>query len=436
MSDETARLKLQGVYPQARPGRYMLRIKLPGARLSPDQAEGLASLADRHAGGRLHLTTRMSVELHDLTLDDLPDLQAGLAALGLTSRGACGGAVRGVAVSTPSGSGAGEARALAVRIQEHFTGDPRFEGLPKKFKVGVDAGYRGARHRIQDAGFVCVGRREGAGAFDVWLAGGLGRAPRPAFRFARAIPAAAAIPLLEAVLDVYRQHAEQGKRLKHVVEARGEEWLRGELLGRLDGIDLGGSKPLEPIPEAGAELLTVPVFAGELPSARLRAVAAVARGAASAAVVLTPDQDLALLPDSAAERTRLTESLAAAGLGTAAPAASALRVCPGSHECRMGLAPTRDLARALLDRFGPDLPDVAVSGCPNSCAQPQLAAVGILCHAARRTEDGSREPRYRLLRRDGAGLGVPVAEDLTEGALFEAIGDLLARPAHPARSAA
>jgi sulfite reductase beta subunit-like hemoprotein len=81
----------------------------------------------------------------------------------------------------------------------------------------------------------------------------------------------------------------------------------------------------------------------------------------------------------------------------------------------MGLAPTRDIARQVIGQLGPAGRRLtfAVSGCPNSCPQPQLADVGILTSRLTKGEDGARSPRFDFYRRSGDGLGVAVAEGLT-----------------------
>ena len=205
-------LRLQGVYGQAQEGRFMLRIKLPGGRLEAAQALALAGLAERLAGGMVHLTTRSSVELHGLDEGGVREALETLPPLGLTSRGACGGAVRGVSVSTPLGRDARAAGALAEAIQTHFTGNPAFEELPKKFKIGVDASYERSRCRIQDVGLVWTGRDEGGDRFDLWVAGGLGRHPAEAFLFERKVPAGRATATIEAAVRVYKTCAGPGRR--------------------------------------------------------------------------------------------------------------------------------------------------------------------------------------------------------------------------------
>ncbi|MEJ2199461.1 MAG: hypothetical protein P8X63_00375, partial [Desulfuromonadaceae bacterium] len=162
-----AKLRLDGIYQQNGDGALMLRIKIPAGVLSAEQALKICDLSEQFSNGLLHLTTRGSMELHWLRHPDLPAIFRQLAAVGLTSRGACGGAVRGISCSTTLAPGFNQVQPLVRRLHRHFAGNPHFEGLPKKFKISVEAGYQEARHLIQDVGLVHVGD----GHYDVWIAG-------------------------------------------------------------------------------------------------------------------------------------------------------------------------------------------------------------------------------------------------------------------------
>lgn len=424
-------LRLDGIYQQRDPARFMQRIKIPAGALSSEQAEQVARLAERYAGGRLHLTTRGSIELHDLSVDVLAPMQAGLLAVGLTGRGACGGAVRGVACSTTFSPHYRECQALARRLHRYFTGNPHFEGLPKKFKIGVDGDRKAGRYLIQDCGLVFAGYSEdGEALWEVWCAGGLGREPHAAFLLRERVDESELLTLVEAILTVYRARAAKGERLKHVVKALGEAPFR---------VALAAATPptLTPPPASGLGValgmptaeapLHVPVFAGELSSIALHQLAHLAAQFADGVLLLTADQDVAMIPAGEKERAALHQRLIVLGLGeqTLRPQ-PVFRVCPGSHECKMGLAPTRDVARLLLDGVGASpLQTFAISGCPNSCSQPQLADFGII--ACRRVTDsaGVRIPRFDLYRRVESGFGAVVASDLSVEELRDALSRIV-----------
>jgi sulfite reductase beta subunit-like hemoprotein len=427
------RLRLDGVYKMKEEGELMLRVKVPAGVLAAEQAIKVAELAERFANGTVHLTSRASIELHRLQLADLSEVLRQLAAVGLTGRGACGGAVRGVSCSTTFGEGFAVAQVLARKLHWHFAGNPHFEALPKKFKIGVDAGYSGSRHLIQDAGLVHVGSGESE-LYDLWLAGGLGREPQAAFRYAERLPEGKILPLLEAVLRLYGRYAPAGKRLKHVVRELGEDTFR-----RLLAAEYAAGPAQLQLADVVAKQLTVAapactlqaaVFAGELPAKALRTFATVAARFAAGYLALTADQNVAFLLADGDDAEDAREMLAAAGYpGDKAEERVNFRICPGSHECRLGLSPTRDIARQLIagmHEAGKKL-TWAISGCLNSCSQPQLADCGIVTVKTTPGPDGTRRPLFDLYRRQGEGLGMPVRQGLTLDELLEAVKKI--RPA-------
>src|SRR5256714_3863054 len=74
--------------------QFMVRVRIPGGRLTADQYLALDDLADRYANGSLRVTTRQSIQFHGV-LKPVP--QAAVAAVNealLTSLAACGDVVR------------------------------------------------------------------------------------------------------------------------------------------------------------------------------------------------------------------------------------------------------------------------------------------------------------------------------------------------------
>src|SRR6266566_971368 len=74
----------------------MQRIKIPFGALSPEQMEILADLAEEYSDGICHITTRQDIQLHFVHIEDVPDIFRRLAAVGITTREACGNSVRNV----------------------------------------------------------------------------------------------------------------------------------------------------------------------------------------------------------------------------------------------------------------------------------------------------------------------------------------------------
>ena len=423
MTVDLQTLRLDGIYRQNDNNDLMLRIKIPGGLLSPVQAEAIAALSERFSNHLLHLTSRSSIELHWLRPESVEEVGRQLAAVGLTSRGACGGAVRGISCSTTVAPGFSVAQGLARRLHRHFSGNPHFEGLPKKFKISVDAGYAGARHLIQDAGIVHVGTTEAGELYDLWVAGGLGREPQPAFLFAQQLTEGRLLALLEAIIHLYRQRTPAGKRLKHLLREIGEEGFRELLATASPEVALQPSRGigLKLKIEAEESAVEVRIFAGQISSSDFRHCAELARHYGNEQLFVTADQNLLFFPAGHSAAMRLRQELAQLGFaGERRDEQVNFRICPGSHECRMGLAPTRVVARKVLEHLPAEAVGLtfAISGCPNSCSQPQLADVGIVTTALRTSGDGERTPRFALFRRSGESFGTTISTDLTEEELL------------------
>lgn len=428
MSIDFQKLRLFGVYRQDQDDHLMLRVKIPAGFMTSTQTDEICALSEEFSNGVLHLTCRGSIEFHWLRHEQLTEIFARLEAVGLTTRGACGGTVRGISCSTTFAPKYALVQPVAAQLNRHFAGNPEFEGLPKKFKVGIEAGYRNGHHLIQDVGLVLCEPITTGSTFDVWCAGGLGREPQAAFLLETRVAQERLIPLIEAIVQVYRQHTPRPKRLKYLLATIGEAEFRHLLKVEMDQ---------RPQPDVNtASLLSAPagvfhevlVFAGEIATPRLRRLAATARDYGSGYLAVTADQNLALLTERdeqhSAMRTILEGDCKLAADGAVLPR---LRVCPGGHECRMGLVLTRDVARRLETVAGQadKTLSFAVSGCGNSCSQPQLADIGILTKKLATTPEDGRLPLFDLYRREEEGLGCCVAEDLNEEELFSVITEMI-----------
>lgn len=415
MSAAEADYRLDGIYRQRQNGFFMQRVKLAGGVISSGQARAVAALSTRFGQGGVHLTTRGSMEIHWLKESDLPEIKRMLAAVGLTSRGACGGAVRGITCASQAAAEFPALESIARRLHRHFTGNPRFERLPKKFKIGVEADSSGRRHLIQDVGLVFAGSDADGARYDVYVAGGLGREPQAGFLLETALNERRIIPLIEAIARVYAAHAPAGKRVKHLVREIGENEFR-----RLLSLEPSFSEELPPtagLPENLAQVaaksrIVVRFFGGMLSSRQLEELAGIADEWASGTLMVTVDQDIALHvsePKSPADVAAMLQDNGYERDGTT------FRVCPGSHLCRVGLAPTQDITRTIKSVMGPAAKKLhwAISGCSNSCTQPQLADIGIVSSRLEKGEAGERIPLFDLYRRAGEGLADAAERSLT-----------------------
>ncbi len=74
----------------------MLRVKIPQGLLTADQLVALAEVGEQYSRGFGHITTRQNVQFHFVKLHDVEPALRRLAEEGLTTREACGNAVRNI----------------------------------------------------------------------------------------------------------------------------------------------------------------------------------------------------------------------------------------------------------------------------------------------------------------------------------------------------
>ena len=77
--EDLVRLKWWGLYhDKPKIGTFMLRIKLPAGRVTPEQLRAVGELSNEHGRGAGELTTRQTIQLHYLELASLPQVFARL----------------------------------------------------------------------------------------------------------------------------------------------------------------------------------------------------------------------------------------------------------------------------------------------------------------------------------------------------------------------
>ncbi len=102
--DHVGLLKWYGLYAHnTGDGHFMLRVKVIQGKLSAEQVETMASIAEDFGRGVIDCTTRQCFQIHWITLDKVPEIFERLERVGMTSSGACGDITRNVVGCTVSG---------------------------------------------------------------------------------------------------------------------------------------------------------------------------------------------------------------------------------------------------------------------------------------------------------------------------------------------
>jgi len=443
-------LKTHGVCAQVQPGVFMVRLRIPSGRLTPDQLFGLAEIADEYAFGWLHLSTRQNVELHHIGASSVPSVLMAIEELGLTTRSACGHTMRnvmscpdaGVGIDEPFDCGPDARRVSDAILARSAELNCR---LPSRINIAFGGCDTCRQHaRLNDAGFESVVVAGEAG-YRLWGAGSLGTAPSLAIPLEDFISRRHVLAAAEALVDVFVSHGDlddpKRGRMKFVVDALGEDGFRhafgaacyracqrlgDETSPPVDVIDeialadllrhapLGGwGSGVRPQRTAGLATMTLRIPMGDVDGDDARRLASLAR-IGDGHIYLSRDQNVVYrdVPVGRVSEIRIAareRGLFLDGSDTVAD----VRTCTGSAVCSLGISAAPSVGDRLsriaaLGRNG--ALRVHVSGCPNSCAQHQAGDIGL---------SGAK---VRVGGRTRVGYRIWVGADLDAGTLGEVAG--------------
>src|SRR3954452_11979282 len=141
----------------------MQRIKIPYGALNPQQMETLADLAEEYSDSICHVTTRQDVQLHFVHIEEVPTIFRRLAAVGITTREACGNSVRNVTACPKAGvchTEVFDVTPYAKAAAFYLLGHPDTQDFGRKFKIA----FSGCEHEacalvsLHDLGGIAVKR--------------------------------------------------------------------------------------------------------------------------------------------------------------------------------------------------------------------------------------------------------------------------------------
>src|SRR5580658_3746482 len=217
----------------------MQRIKIPFGGLNAPQLEMLADLSEEYSDNIAHVTTRQDIQLHFIHIEDTPALMRRLAAVGITTREACGNSVRNVTACPIAGvcrEQTFDVTPYANAITWFLLGHPDVQAFGRKFKIAL-SGCRDnacALVHLHDFGGIAVTREENGKTrrgFELWVGGGLGPVPQQARLYDEFVPEEELLPIAQAISRVFARLGEKKNRntarIKFLVSKLGiEEFKR------------------------------------------------------------------------------------------------------------------------------------------------------------------------------------------------------------------
>jgi sulfite reductase (NADPH) hemoprotein beta-component len=417
---------------------FMARVRLPGGVCTASQWLQMDQIAGDHASGTLRLTTRQTWQFHGVIKQNLKRTMQAIDRACLDTVAACGDVNRNV-MCTPNphvSQAHGEALELAQSISEHLLpkarayreiwlegekivgGEPEDEPiygktyLPRKFKTVVAVPPdNDVDVFAQDLGFVAILADDGSVAgWNVTVGGGMGMThgepatyPRTADVMAFCTPDQA-VDVAEKVVLVQRDFGDRTNRkharLKYTVEDRGIAWFRAEVERRL-GYRLADPRPMA-FARTGDRYGWIEDWRGDwhytlfiengrvadTPGRPMRAGLRKIAEAHKGEFRLTPNQNLIIAGVKKRDRKRIEALLREHGLGNDR---SGLRLnaiaCVALPTCGLALAESERYLPSLVDALEGTLDEaglrrdeivIRMTGCPNGCARPFLAEIGLV----------------------------------------------------------
>jgi sulfite reductase (NADPH) hemoprotein beta-component len=461
---------------------FMLRVRIPGGVLTPAQWLALDGIGRSYGNGTLRITTRQTVQLHGVIKGNLKQTMARIDAALLTTIAACGDVNRNVMCNPNPHQSRAHAAAMATAnaitdrllprtpaYREIWLDGEKIAGgedettiepiygttyLPRKFKIVVAVPpSNDVDVFAHDLGYIAIlDKKNEVTGYNVTVGGGMGMThgepetyPRTADVMGFCRPQDA-VAVAEAVVTVQRDWGDRSDRkharLKYTIEDRGLDAFRAEV-ERRSGVKLGKPKPFAFTStgdrygwtegENGHAHLTLYIENGRVRDAPgapmltgLRRIAQDHGGD----IRLTANQNIIIANVPRQDRAAIEALVAEHGL---ASGASALRrnamACVALPTCGLALAESErylpDLITALEERLAArglaeDEIVIRMTGCPNGCARPYLAEIGLV---------GKGPGRYNLYLGaafDGSRLSKLYAEDLDHTGIIEKLDPLFA----------
>jgi sulfite reductase (ferredoxin) len=447
----------------------MLRIKIPFGGLNPRQMEVMGDLAEEYSDGIAHVTTRQDFQLHFIHIENGPSIMRRLAAVGITTREACGNAVRNITACPMAGVCRDEAfdvSPYANALVWFLMGHPDTMEFGRKFKPAFSGcgEHSCGLTQMHDIGYVAAVREVDGKlqrGFKIVVGGGLGPVPRQARVLTEFTPVEEMLPLTQAVCRVFGKNGEKANRnaarIKFLIDKWGIEKFRQEVfatrqelredarwLDMLKGVEAAAEGPLKPpgtLPasagnakfqewlksnvlnqrQEGYAMASVTLPLGDITADQLRALADVVSRYTRGTIRTTVEQNFLIRWISKSDLPALFADLEAIDLGR--PGAQSIVdvvTCPGTDTCKLGISSSRGLGGELRNRLlakGVELDTaikdlhIKVSGCFNSCGCHHVADLGF--YGVSRTLNGYKVPHFQVVlggqfENNGGSYGLPI----------------------------
>ncbi len=450
--EDIVRLQWFGMYhDKPKIGTFMMRIKIPGGRLSPEGLRAVGEISEQYGRDQGELTTRQNFQLHYMTLDHFPEIFERLKRAGLTTMGGCGDVVRNITGCPVAGVDRDESfdvTGILTGAAQFFYGNREYSDLPRKHKITIAA----CPYQCNAPEINCIALvgmiRDGREGFAVRVGGGQSSTPRLSRHLGVFVEPEQAITVLRAIIDVWQGTTEYRlsrvkARLKFMIDDYGVEAFRKLVEDRL-GHALEDLTEL-PLPDAESDHMGVheektagrvyvgfPVYLGLMSGQQMRQLADLV-GQYGGDIRLTRRQNFIL--------TRIPEDRSAEVIARVGEIGFPLNAnglygssigCIGDPHCGYAVTPTKTKLATIIERLVGEFGDAVaglklnLDGCPHACAHHWTGDIGLQGTTGRGPK-GEPLEAFDIILRGGLGRDAAIGKPILRRVPSAQVEDTVAR---------
>ena len=392
-----------GSYAQKGGNASMLRLRIPGGRLTKEKLRFVAGAVAEYGVEKAHFTTCQTIQFHNLNAETVCGIMEKALDAGIVTRGGGGDFPRNVMVSPLSGVEEGEyfdVLPYAEAVSDYLLGFIKTVKMPRKLKVGFSNSPANETHAtFRDLGFV-AGKD---GSFDVYSAGGLGNNPRMGVKVAEQVPGTEVLYYVKAMVETfiaYGNYENRGKaRTRYMQETLGADGYKMAYLEKLEAVKTGEDLKLEVIEQPvnkrgnGTEASgrrVIPQKQEGLYAVTYHPIGGVPKVDWFAVIYETvkdmEEVELRIAPDETIYIINLNGDEAKKVLEATADGARDLFetsvACIGATICQVGLRDSQGVLAQIIEEVRKHdfadgvLPRIHISGCTSSCGTHQIGTLG------------------------------------------------------------
>lgn len=428
-----------GVYAQRDQKSFMIRLRFSSGVVTKEQLHKVYEFAKEYNLDGIHITTRQSIQLHDLNVDEMCNIMEEGIKNNIFTRGAGGNFPRNVALSPLSGVNPDEAfdvTPYAVATDKYFMSKITTYHLPRKLKVSYSSSTSDAAHTtVQDLGFMAV-LKDNKPYFKVFVGGGIGKDSAVSLELDELIEPKDVLYYVEGLTKLFMDEGDYTNkhkaRVRYIVYRLGEEEFikkfKEYVAKEKENKDLelninefeypndGGIKTdlkdtrLFAQKQEGYYSVYIHPVGGQFKLDDMKTLLDELDNCDKASIRFAMSEGIFIINLNGEEAERILEISKPFSACTSIEESVS---CIGVPICQMGIQNSQKMLHEIIDYFKENsngdntilntIPKIHISGCMNSCGVHQIGSIGLT--GKKKKVDGEMYDAFEIFVNGELGLG-------------------------------